>query len=85
MIDTHADQQALMVQRTPRPQVQQILPVEPEAQQANSPLAYEGRLNALADLATSPRFVETSRLQLTNLLLQMSMITADEISTTTGP
>lgn len=84
-IDTHADQQALRVQRTPNPQVQQNLPVEPEAQQANSSLAYEGRLDVLADLATSPRFVETSRPQLTNLPLQMPTIAADEITTTTGP
>ncbi len=84
-IDTHADQQALRVQRTPSPQAQQDLPVEPEAQQANSSLAYEGRLDVLADLATSPRFVETSGPQLTNLPLQMPTIAADEISTTTGP
>lgn len=81
-IDTHRDQQALRVKRTPRPEDQQNLPAEPEAQQADSPSAHEGHLNLLADLATSP---ETLRPQLINLPLQMTTRAADEISTVTSP
>lgn len=89
MIDTHVNQQALRIQRTLRPKIQQNLPIEsiaPKARGFTLPSAYEDRLHAPANLIIYPRLVETSRLhiQLTNLLLQMSMMTADENSISAG-